>query len=394
MEAQLQVEEGASPGSILMLAVGQTKTLGRGPGADLVLDDPALVARHVAVRLLEDGMQVVDLGGGTRLNDAPLPSRRPTNADSGDLIRLGSHAVRATLLGGRRRRRARKASLPFPPGEFSDVQRVGSGASGKVYRAQWVPRGHPVALKLLREEYASGTTQHTRFLRECQTMARIQSPFVVGVFDVRSGEDSVYIVMELVEGAALDAVLAQGALSLPRALRIAEDVAWALAAAAAARVIHRDVKPANVLLDRRAGVCRLCDFGLAKDLQGTIQSLTAQGQGLGTLAYLPPEQVSGARRADSAADVYSLGATLFHALAGRPPFLIDSESELDAVLAAQPPRVETLRADVPGEVADMLQAMLAKSPDQRPSAQVVAQALAQVRARLYPGWDPRLLFAS
>ena len=158
-------------------------------------------------------------------------------------------------------------------------------------------------------------------------------------------------------------------------------------------MIHRDVKPANVLVDRRAGVCRLCDFGLAKDLQAAVQTLTAQGMGLGTLAYLPPEQVSEAHDAGPAADVYALGATLFHALAGRPPFKIDSEAELQAVLAAEPPRLETLREDLPPEVAALVAAALAKDPARRPSAEAVAEALARTRASRYPGWDPRSLFA-
>ncbi|MGE0711633.1 MAG: protein kinase [Planctomycetota bacterium] len=393
MEAQFQVEEGRSAGRVLVVELGQTKTIGRGPGADLTLDDAALAPRHAAVRLLDDGLQVVDLAGGALLNEAPLALRRPTNMDPGDLIRLGGHALRGAVVGGRRRLRPRQAALPFPPEEFADPQRVGAGASGVVYRARWVPRGAEVALKLLREDYAAGTPHHARFLRECSTVAKVRCPYVVAVFDVRSDERAVYLVMELVEGVALDALLARGPLPLPAALRAGEDVARALAAAAQAGVVHRDVKPANVLVDRRAGVCRLCDFGLAKDLGATLQTLTALGVGLGTLAYLPPEQVSDARGVTPAADVYSLGATLFHAVAGQAPFRIDSDEDLRAVLDAAPPRLERACPAAPPELADLVAATLRKDPAQRPGAAQVADALARLRAQRFPGWDPRALFS-
>ncbi|MCO5170819.1 MAG: serine/threonine-protein kinase [Planctomycetes bacterium] len=392
MEAQLQVEEGASIGAVLVVEPGQTKVLGRGPGADLRLDDPSLAARHAAVRLLEGGLQVVDLGapGGTRLNEAPLPARSPAPAESGDLLRLGEHAVRVTVLGAPPRRRRAE---PFPAAEFAHVRRLGAGATGKVYRARWLPRGLDVALKLLREEYGPESVEHARFLRECATVSRLRCPYVVAVYDVRRADGHVFTIMELVEGAALDALLAGGALEVPAALRVAADVAAALEVAARHGVVHRDVKPANVLLDRRAGLSKLCDFGLAKDLEARLRTLTAQGVGLGTLAYLPPEQVAAARGVGPAADVYSLGATLFHALAGRPPWDVTSEEDLAAILERRPPPLRALRPDAPPEVEALVSAMLGRAPAERPTAAAAGAALRACLAARFPGWDPRALFA-
>jgi Protein kinase domain/FHA domain len=396
VEAQLQVEAGAGAGEVLVVQVGETALVGSGPGVNLVLRDPGLAPRHAAFRMSEDGLEVIDLGapGGTRVNGSPLAVRVPTAVESGDLIELGGHGLRALVMGRRRRRRATTAAEIFPADELADATRIGSGATGVVYRARWLPRGVDVALKLLRDEFGPSSPEYARFLRECGIVARLQSPHVVAVYDVRTGDERAYTIMELVDGIALDALLAQGPLPVPGALRVAEDMARGLAAAASQGIVHRDVKPANVLLDRGARVAKLCDFGLAKDLASTLQSLTAQGVGLGTLAYLPPEQLTAAKQASPAADVYGLGATLYCALSGQAPFSTTTEETVYAIAYEAPPRLETLRADVPPEVAQAVHAMLGKDPAQRPTAAAAATGLQALREARFPGYDPGPLFAS
>src|SRR5262249_13596947 len=141
--------------------------------------------------------------------------------------------------------------------------------------------------------------------------------------------------------------LAAGPVSLAEALSISDDIASALAAAADARVVHRDVKPGNILLDAEGGA-KLADFGIAKDLNGTrIETPTAKGDGLGTLAYVSPEQAQDAKTVASRTDIYGLGATMFHLIAGRPPFIPTSARVLVDILEATPPRLPSLCPGTP-----------------------------------------------
>jgi serine/threonine-protein kinase len=189
---------------------------------------------------------------------------------------------------------------------------------------------------------------------------------------------------ELVDGPSAREVVDRGPLSVPAALWIAEDVARALVAASAAGVVHRDVKPSNVLITPE-GVAKLCDFGIAKDLQSTLRTLTASGAGMGTLAYLAPEQASQAKHVDARADLYALGATLYHLLAGRPPFRPRGADALLALVEQPPPPLGAARPDCPPEVARLVHAMLAKRPEERPPLWGVPDQLRALREHLAPG---------
>ncbi|HBP23023.1 MAG TPA: hypothetical protein DEA08_35275, partial [Planctomycetes bacterium] len=149
-------------------------------------------------------------------------------------------------------------------------------------------------------------------------------------------------------------------------------------------IVHRDVKPANVVINRARGVAQLCDFGIAKDLESTLASLTASGMGLGTMAYMPPEQVGEAKHVEPSADVYSLGATLYHFLAGRPPFSPTNMKALWEIVDQPPPPLDAFRAEVPAEVSALVHATLAKDPDERPPIWSLVEQLAALRAR-WPG---------
>ncbi len=383
MEAQLTVEAGPSAGGALSLAPGQSGAIGQGPGAHLVLRDPALGPQHVAAKLEAEGLLLMDLGhpAGSFLNDERLPPRAAVEAFGGDALRVGSHLLRVTLLGrgvrGRRRAPRRLEDPVVPREEFELLRELGSGAAGKVYAARWLPHGgRAVALKVLRDTVQPGSLEFERFLREASTVARLSSPFIVAVYDVRVAAGRAYSVMELVEGpSARDVVAKQGPLPVAHALQIGHQVAQALAAAAEVGVVHRDVKPANIVLTPQ-GVAKLCDFGIAKDLESTLRTLTASGLGLGTMAYMPPEQVSDAKWVEPSADVYSLGATLYHLLAGRPPFSPTTAQSLAAIVSQPPPDLRTLRPDVPPPVAAQLAAMLAKDPDDRPPLWKLVKQLA------------------
>jgi serine/threonine-protein kinase len=180
-----------------------------------------------------------------------------------------------------------------------------------------------------------------------------------------------------------------GSLPLAEALKIGEDAARGLHAAHQVGVVHRDVKPANILLSAE-GYAKLGDFGIAKELE-SMESLTSTGEGLGTLAYVSPEQAQEAKSVTPATDMYSLGATLFHMVAGRPPFIPRSASVLLAILDQSPPSIQTLRSDVPPGVVYIIHQMLEKNPLNRPDCALgVADDLKRLRDKHYPEFQRKL----
>lgn len=215
-------------------------------------------------------------------------------------------------------------------GHFRIDALIGRGGMGTVYRAWDVSLLRPVALKVL---LSDSVTARTRFLREARAQAQLRHPNVVPIHYVGESEGIVFLVMDLVEGESLtDLIRREGRVAPERALDIVDAVASALAAGHAAGLIHRDVKPSNILIER-SGRALLADFGLAKDIAAAEiageadaapaslrnAGLTRAGSIVGTPAYLAPEQASGGV-VDHRADMYALGASLFEALTGAPPF--------------------------------------------------------------------------
>jgi hypothetical protein len=260
-------------------------------------------------------------------------------------------------------------------GRYELLEVLGRGGMGVVYRANDLVLHRTVAVKVLPAVLAQEQPTHVaRFEREARAAASLMNPNVVAVFDTGIDEATRFIAMEYVNGASLAAILGdQAPLAPDRALKIGEQVADALAAAHAAGLIHRDVKPANVMLDEDGSV-KVLDFGIARGPDHT--TLTQEQSVLGSAAYMAPEQARG-ERADERSDIYSLGCLLYAMLTGRPPFGGDSAA---AVLHQQvnanvrPPR-QTNRSVSPALDA-LVMAMLAKSPARRP------QSAAQVRAQL------------
>jgi serine/threonine protein kinase len=222
---------------------------------------------------------------------------------------------------------------------FRIVREVGRGGMGVVYEAVEEALGRRVALKALPPQAVAHPQSLDRFRREAQAAARLHHTHIVPVFGVGEQAGVHYYVMQFVEGESLAGFLARGAAppaGEPRsrfAARVGRQVADALAYAHAQGVLHRDVKPANVLLDP-AGQPYLTDFGLAKLAGG--DDLTATGDFVGTLRYAAPEQLR--NEFDERGDVYGLGATLYELVTGRPPFAGDRESLVKQIATAEPPR--------------------------------------------------------
>jgi serine/threonine-protein kinase len=220
-----------------------------------------------------------------------------------------------------------------------------------------------VAIKVLHPHLAGDDGFRTRFRREAVAAAKLAHPHIVTTYDTGRDADVAYIVMELVEGTTLARMLkTQGPLPLAKAVDVAVQVADALACAHSHGVVHRDVKPANILL-REDGHVKVADFGIAK--AGTGHDLTRTGVVMGTAKYLSPEQVSGSP-ADAGSDIYALGIVLYEMLAGSPPFIGDSDlSTAVARLTAAPGSLRDRRADVPRSLEAVVLRSLARDPATR-----------------------------
>lgn len=284
--------------------------------------------------------------------------------------------------------------------------RIGEGGLAVVYSGTHLAIDKPVAIKVLREEFSGDDTLVQRFLREARTSSRLSHPNIVAIFDFgRTPKGAPYFVMERLRGPTLGDVLAGGkALSLPRTLAIAKGIAAGLGAAHEQGVVHRDLKPDNVILVSGADggeVVKLLDFGLAQVTDAAMK-LTKAGQVLGTPEHMAPEQAAG-KPVDARADVFALGILCYRMLSGKLPFTGASAVEVLSRLmdAAPDPLPEQDVAGTPlGPVVEGIRRALARDPAERPGdmgafvkalsegAGQAAQAAAAPTASVRPGSEP------
>ncbi|TCK23013.1 serine/threonine-protein kinase [Pseudonocardia endophytica] len=252
---------------------------------------------------------------------------------------------------------------PYRVGEL-----LGRGGMGTVHRAFDTRRERTVALKRLNEVLADDPRYRERFRRECRLAARLSSPHVVPIHDFGEIDGVLFLDMRLVDGRGLDTLLGDGPLPPERAVRTVEQVAHALDAAHAAGLVHRDVKPSNVLVGEPDGFVHLADFGIARSVDpGTGPALTGSDAAPGTLAYLAPEVVAGAT-ADRRADVYALACVLYETLTGRRPFDGAPAQLLHHHLHTPPPDPAAARPDLPSGLSGVVRDGMAKDPAARPSS--------------------------
>ncbi len=256
-------------------------------------------------------------------------------------------------------------------GRFRVLEKLGEGGQGVVYRAIDTADETVVALKTLRPEWASRPDVLRRFRKEARLLASVNNPNVVNLLEHNEDGGVSYFVMEYVTGQNLAAFLeSRGKLDEPTALAIAADVAKGLEDAHARGIVHRDVKPANILViessDGSPPKIKLSDFGLARNVvDSESMALTDPGAIMGTPFYMSPEQCTG-RPVDSRSDVYALGVTLFHMLAGRLPFNADTREQILSMHCHEPPPpIRQLVPEVSDGVSKMVDRALAKSPDDR-----------------------------
>lgn len=272
-------------------------------------------------------------------------------------------------------------------GSYRILEPIGRGGMGIVHRGVHERLGRDVAVKVLAPELTRDDQFRERFFNEARTQARLQHPHIVTVYDLLEEAGEFFIVMELVEGRSLDRLLADGRLSLERALGLFQQILSALDFAHSRGVIHRDVKASNVLVTADDRV-KLMDFGIALLVGDT--RLTRTSQSIGTPVYMSPEQILRPREVDHRSDIYSAAVVLFEMLAGVPPFDGDTDYEI------QRQHVERSFVDVvatcpavPSELAVLLARALAKTPaDRFDSAGEMSRALSGVTPAVPSGTSP------
>lgn len=261
-------------------------------------------------------------------------------------------------------------------GDYQVLRKLGRGGMADVFAARQLSLGRDVALKVLRSEYARDKDYVERFRREARAAAKLNHPNIVQVYEVGSVDSVFYIAQELIDGGNLRQRLEdQGAIGAEEAIELLVGVASALELAAEAGITHRDIKPENIMRSTR-GIIKVADFGLARistDMSASQTSLTQAGLTLGTPRYMSPEQVQG-HAVDARSDLYSLGVTMYHLLAGRPPFEADDPLALALMQLQETPtpldRARAKRApdgqpDLPEWLIAVVTRLMNKSPQDR-----------------------------
>jgi serine/threonine protein kinase len=274
-------------------------------------------------------------------------------------------------------------------GQFRIVEKIGAGGMATVFKAYQPMLDRHVAVKVLPDYHARDPIFKERFLREARSVAKLDHPNIVQIYLFGEEDDSTYIVMQYVDGGTLKDKLRQsGALPVADALKFVIQAAEGLGAAHEHGIIHRDVKPANMLL-RKDGHLLLSDFGIVKILESTT-NLTRVGTGIGTPQYMSPEQGTG-QAVDASSDIYSLGIVLFHCLTGRVPFNADSPLTITVKHLNEPLPVAFLRhVGVPQPIEQVILKMTAKAPADRyqKTAEVTSELVrAAAAARIQLPWN-------
>jgi eukaryotic-like serine/threonine-protein kinase len=266
----------------------------------------------------------------------------------------------------------------FYLGKYKVLERLGSGGMSNVYLCEHRLMCRQVAVKVPLSGKIDLLDIRARFFREVRAAALVDHPNIVCAHDVQQDEQLMFLVMEYVDGPTLRHIVAHhGPMDIVRAAHYIRQAALALHHVHQAGIVHRDVKPGNLLLSR-TGVVKLFDFGLSRFLGDETNVLTQQDIALGTADYIAPEQARDSHGVEIAADIYSLGGTFYHILTGRAPF---EEGTLAEKLLWQqtrlPPALRSLRPEVPAELAAVVERMMAKEPSERyPSGAAVMEAVA------------------
>ncbi len=345
---RLTVETGPLAGTVVNLERDTPALLGSGPGCALRIREAGVLEEHAVVKALKGKGFGIKATGAVRVNGNQVQAS--TLAD-GDIIEVGTTRI---AFG-----KTQEHGLPSISG-YRIIDILGKGGMGTVYRAEQVSLHREVALKVLKQEQTSDPEFIAQFVAEARAAAKLQHPHVVSVFDVEHDGDTYYYAMELMhEGSCEDWLKQNGVMPVDRALQVIADAAAGLAYAESLGIVHRDIKPDNLMLDQH-GAIKIADLGLAShssDDNGT--------RAVGTPHFMAPEQVLN-RNLDHRTDLYALGCTFYRLVTGKTPFRGQTVKDiLRAQVKEQPESASRANPNVPPEVAAIIQQLMAKDAADR-----------------------------
>jgi serine/threonine protein kinase len=408
MLRQLVVIAGPDKGRMFVLVPGQPLLLGRGRATETRLADPSVSRLHCELQV--DGSQTVvrdsNSAGGTFVNGKRVTRRR---LRPGDVLQIGDTQLRleeadiaeqSTLDQGGLLQAPQAAAAAGPLAELTGQMlshfEIGSalarGQSGVVFRAHDTKGNRTVALKVLRPEVARNDAEVRRFIRGMKTAMNLRHPNLVALHGAGKTAGYCWVAMEYVEGESLTQVIQRigvaGMLDWRHALRVAIHVGLALDYAHRKQIIHRNVAPPNILIRQGDGAAKLGDLMLAKSLEGTLaRQITRPGELLGDVNYMSPERTRSAAEVDGRSDLYSLGATVYALLTGRPPFADMSLVEtITKIRKVDPERPRKFQMAIPESFEGAVLRLLAKRPDDRypTAAELLADLERVARAQGVP----------
>jgi len=407
VQYDLRFVKGLNVGRSVVIAENQRLVLGRSRDTNVTFHDPLVSRQHCEISNSKGQLAVFDLKSwnGTYVNGSRI--MRPTNLKDGDRVAIGKNLLEVrkheapakseenrtfSAEGSTREGWRPEKGLPGSEAESNGrIQqavhnpqggnswapnmvagyhingKLGEGSVGTVFSALRLSDKKKIALKIIDPAYIAKASGAKRFFRAVNICKDIKHPNVIRIFDAGDSEGVYYIAMEYIAGREVGDIINQyGHISVSTTLQIGIQITAALQYAYERSIIHRDIKPRNIMINRR-GVAKLVDFGLAKRLYRPVQSvITAPGEAVGTLAYMPPEQIDDAVNADHRSDIYSLGATMYHMLSGTHPFGEGTFAEfVTAIMEKSPVRVDELSKSVPTELADIIEKSMQKDPEDR-----------------------------
>lgn len=323
----------------------------------MTFSDIALEQEFLSQEQLKSCLEAQD---GARQEGRPVPPLEQLVVEKGFMTAAQVRACKTALS---RLQREAERQEPSRIGNYEILGKLGDGGLGTVYKARQLSMGRDVALKVLHKKWLADDEFKKRFLLEARLAGRLSHQNLIQVFDVGRDRGTYYFSMEFVDGETVDDILERdGALPISQALDITVQILRAIAHIQKFSIVHRDIKPGNIMVTR-SGIAKLGDFGFVKSKLDSV--IAADGEVLGTPDYIAPEQAIGSTQLDWRADQYSLGCSLYHMVTGRPPYEGSGSQVMRKHLRASLPDPREFNADIPDSVCHLLERMLAKDPGDR-----------------------------
>jgi serine/threonine protein kinase len=379
---KLVIISGPDAGRSFALEDGAALTVGRGQDTNAQLTDPHCSRQHFQLQVAEDKILLKDLGSssGTHVNGSPASE---TRVGPGDVIQIGQTQLRIEGPGMAEHTVAAQAT-PAPAAAGGGAALVGTkihhyeitrvlsqGSTSVVLHARDSEKNRDVALKVLLPELATDEEEMQRFIRAMKTMHPIRHPNIIRIYNAGKTNDHVWVAMEYVDGESVAAMIERigtvGMLDWRDAFRVCVHIARALNEAFEHKIIHRNITPENILVRSEDKVAKLGDMMLAKALEGTrVEQITQPGQLIGPIPFMPPERTLGSSDVDCRADIYSLGATIYALLTGRPPVEGGNLPELIMKIRDETPqRPKDFQLAIDDMFEGVVMRMLEKRPEER-----------------------------